>query len=159
MLKKRSGPKSKLASSKLSVGRRFNEFRKSIGKTQNQLAEELSVYQSTITNLEVGKTFPSIHYIIYFNQQYKLSPTWLLTGIGDKFLKHEAVEPWAKSAVPCHLEEDDPSYEKYAQLLELLRIPAVESVIMGKLSELLMCAKEEIAASKRELDNKIPKKK
>jgi len=156
MKKKRSEFQNKLTStSKKEIGRRFYEFRKSIDKTQNQLAKELTVYQSTITNLEVGKTFPSIHYILYFHEKYGLNPTWLLSGIGDKFLKEDRLEPWVKSVIPCHLEESDPDHDKYVQLLELMRIPKVESIIMGKVAELLMYAKEEIEAYRKELKDNI----
>ena len=140
--------------SKKEIGRRFYEFRRILDKTQLQLAQELSVYQSTITNLEVGKTFPSINYILYFRERYGLNPTWLVSGEGEMLLKEEKREPWAKSTLPCHLEKIDPRYSQYVQLLDLLRIPAVESVIMGKISELLMFGKDKIEAAKEQLDKK-----
>ncbi|UCH92753.1 MAG: helix-turn-helix transcriptional regulator [Candidatus Aminicenantes bacterium] len=136
---------------KKSIRRRFKEFRTAIGKTQTQLAIELNVYQSTITNIEGGKSFPAFPYIYYLYSHYHLSPTWLLTGEGEKFLreKDEVEEPWVKSRVPCHIEKDDSMYKHYVELLDLMRIPMIEKVIMGKLNELKILAKEEITHFKK----------
>lgn len=38
----------------------FSEFRRAKGKTQEQMAEELNISQSTITAYETGKRKPSV---------------------------------------------------------------------------------------------------
>ncbi len=136
---------------KKEIGRRFCEFRKLIGKTQIQLAKELDVYQSTITNIERGSTFPALIYIIYFHRNYNLNPTWLLCGEGQTFIPEDEIfkEPWKKSLLPCHIKNEDPMYENYYQLLNLMQIPFIEKVILGKLTELKMMAREEIKNFKK----------
>lgn len=138
--------KEHVSKQKKEIGRRFKEFRTAIGKTQTQLAHELNVYQSTITNIEIGKTFPSIPYIFYFNNLYYLNPTWLLTGAGKPFLvaEEEEAKSWMKSLIPCHLEKNDIMYKEYVELLDLMRIQSFEKVIMGKFYELKIIGKNEI---------------
>ena len=134
---------------KKEIGRRFFEFRSKVGKSQTQLAAELEVYQSTVTNIEKGMTFPAAMYIIYFQRHYDLNPTWLLCGEGSTFLSEKSEEeilkqPWRKSRLPCHIDFYDPRYENYFELLALMQIPAIEKVILGKLTELKIMAKQEI---------------
>jgi transcriptional regulator with XRE-family HTH domain len=134
---------------KKEIGRRFFKFRTLIGKSQTQLAAELDVYQSTITNIERGMTFPAAIYIIYCQRYYDLNPTWLLCGEGSTFISEESGEeilkqPWRKSLLPCHINFNDSMYENYFELLALMQIPAIEKVILGKLTELKIMAKQEI---------------
>ena len=131
---------------KKEIGRRFFEFRTLIGKSQTQLAAELDVYQSTITNIERGMTFPAAIYIIYCHQHYNLNPTWLLCGEEATFISEEEFlkQPWRKSLLPCHIDINDPMYKNYYQLSALMQIPVIEKVILGKLTELKIMAKQEI---------------
>jgi transcriptional regulator with XRE-family HTH domain len=131
---------------KKEIGRRFFEFRTLVGKSQTQLAAELDVYQSTITNIERGMTFPAAIYIIYCHRHYNLNPTWLLCGEGLTFISEKDFlkQPWMKSLLPCHIDINDPMYENYYQLSTLMQIPAIEKIILGKLAELKIMAKQEI---------------
>lgn len=136
---------------KKEIGHRFHKFRSLIGKTQTQLAKELDVYQSTITNIERGATFPAVMYIIYCHQHYNLNPNWLICGEGFTFISEEEIVevPWMKSQLPCHIDKDDPMYSNYFQLLSLMQIPLIEKVILGKLTELKMMARQEIESFKK----------
>jgi transcriptional regulator with XRE-family HTH domain len=136
---------------KKEIGGRFNEFRKLIGKTQTQLANELNVGQSTIAIIESGTTFPSTKYLIYLHHHYHLNPTWLIFGTGLEFVKKKEMEQksWMKSMLPCHIGNKSPMYKKYLELMDLMRIPLIEQVIMGKLTELKLVAKEEIESFKK----------
>lgn len=129
---------------KKEIGRRFKRFREAIGKTQTQLANELDVYQSTITNIEVGKTFPSLKYLHYFHRKYRLNTNWLLSDVGDIFIPEEEPVPSATALLNSHLQRSQLSYERYTELLELMQIPVVEQVILAKLTEIKVMAKEEI---------------
>lgn len=141
---------------KKEIGHRFYEFRTLIGKSQTQLAKELDVYQSTITNIERGVTFPAAMYIIYFHQHYNLNPGWLLSGEGFTFVLEKEIlkEPWMKSLLPCHIEFNDPMYKNYCELLDLMQIPLIEKVILGKLTELKILASQEIESFKKNSDHK-----
>ncbi len=129
---------------KKEVGSRFKRFREAIGKTQTQLADELMVYQSTITNIEVGKTFPNIKYLHYFHRQYRLNANWLLNERGDIFMTHEEMDPSAVSMLGCHVPRSDVMFQQYAELIDLMRVPVIQQIILAKLVELKVMAKEVI---------------
>ncbi len=129
---------------KKEIGKRFKRFREAIDKTQTQLAMELNVYQSTITNIEVGKTFPSIKYLHYFYLTYGLNTNWLLSNRGDIFVEPEERTALSASLLQCHVPKNDPRYQKYAELLDLMQVPEIEQIILAKLVEMKVLAKEEI---------------
>ncbi len=134
---------------KKEIGRRFKLFREAIEKTQAQLAKELKVYQSTITNIEVGKTFPGIKYLHYLFRKYGLNPSWILCDSGEMFggVKKDHVQ--ALLPALYSMQVNDPRFEKYIELLDLMQIPLIEHIMMGKLVELKAFAKEEIEAFKK----------
>lgn len=130
---------------KKEIGKRFKRFRAEIKKTQADLAEELGVYQSTITNIEVGKTFPGIKYLHYFQDKYRLNANWLLSNMGEMFVADEenSAKP-AASVLGCHVQEEDPRFNRYLELVDLMQVPVIEQIILAKLTELKVFAKEEI---------------
>jgi transcriptional regulator with XRE-family HTH domain len=129
---------------KKGIGNRFKQFREAIGKTQSQLADELGVYQSTITNIEVGKTFPSMKYLYYFHRIKGLNINWLVSSKGEIFLSEEEHSSLAASLLKCHVPKKDALYERYVELIFLMQIPEVEQIILAKLVELKVIAKDEI---------------
>lgn len=112
------------------IGQRFKKFRETIGKTQVQLAQEFNVYQSTITNIEVGKTFPGIKYLHQMGEAYRLNADWIVNGRGGMF---DESPPFPKNLI-----------EKYSNLLRLMEIPVVEQLILARLEEVKVIAREEI---------------
>lgn len=130
---------------KKEVGKRFRKFREEIKKAQHELASELSIYQSTITNIERGKTFPNIKYLQYFYHKYHLNINWLLTDEGEMFVHHYHTNPNAISVMDCHLEYNDPRYLQYAELFNYMQVPEVEQVILARLTEAKALFKEQIA--------------
>lgn len=129
---------------KKEIGRRFKRFREAIGKTQTKLAKELDVYQSTITNIEVGKTFPGIRYLNHFHEKYKLNTNWLLSNRGEMFVSDEERTAPSASLLHCHVHKQDGMYKKYVELIDMMQVPVIEQVILAKLLELKVLAKEEI---------------
>jgi transcriptional regulator with XRE-family HTH domain len=129
---------------KKDIGNRFRLFRETIKKTQAQLAEELDIYQSTITNIECGKTFPRIWYLKLFNRKYSLNSNWLITGQENMILRKDQKFPQSITALECYIKEEDPTYEKYIDLLNYMEVPEVEYVILARLTELKSLFREEI---------------
>jgi transcriptional regulator with XRE-family HTH domain len=128
------------------IGKRFKQFREALNKTQAQMADELGIYQSTITNIEVGKTFPGIKYIHYFHKEYNLNDNWLLNNSGELFISEEEKKALPPSRINCHVLRDNPTYAQYVEMMELMKIPVIEQVILAKLAEMKVIAKEEITA-------------
>jgi len=131
---------------KKEIGKRFRLFREAIEKTQAQLAKELNVYQSTITNIEMGKTFPGLRYLNYFQNLYRLNVNWMLNGLGEIFMTEEDMLPKSPSKLNCHVLASDSRYKQYLKLMELMQVPVVEGIILGKVLELEIIAREEINA-------------
>ncbi len=126
---KQTGEKGTL-SIKEQIGQRFRKFREAIGKTQLQLAREFNVYQSTITNIEVGKTFPGIKYLHLLGKDYRLNADWIVNNRGEMF---EDSPPIPKALI-----------EKYSNLLNLMQIPVVGQLILARLEEVKVIVREEI---------------
>jgi len=106
------------------VGFRFMLFRRAIRKTVRELASELKVAESTIVDIENGAAYPGIAYLHYLYEKYRLNINWLLTKTGRMFVRK------ARAGTK------DPMYEKYAELVELMRVPAVEQAIEAALTEI-----------------------
>lgn len=117
-------------SMKKEIGQRFRKFRETIDKTQTQLGGEFGVYQSTITNIEVGKTFPNIKYLYQLGKDYGLNADWVVNGRGDMF---DEPPPFPRSLI-----------EKYSSLLNLIQVPVVEQLIMARLEEVKVITRKEI---------------
>jgi len=130
---------------KKDVGVRFSRFRKQINKTQQQLADELGIYQSTITSFEKGKTFPNLKYLFHVHEKYGLDITWLITGKGDMLVGDYRIS--SNNAGQTH-EERLRYYagdkKSRAELQCLMDIPIIEQVIMAKFLELKTLLKDEI---------------
>ena len=165
-MKKQTKKKKEPINLKKNIGSRFTEFRHLIGLNQAQLANELFVNQGTINHIEKGKSFPNIKYIVKLYLHYNLNPTWLICGKGGKYMGEKEVvkkprkvkKSWMKSRLPCHIDSNSTKYERYLELMELMRVPAIEKVIMGKLTELELMAKEEIESFKKNHGKKKNKK-
>jgi transcriptional regulator with XRE-family HTH domain len=115
------------------IGLRIKEFRKSIKKYQYELAEELKSSQSTFTSIETGKIYPCSPFLNYLHLQYNLNLNWLLTGKGEMIISPEVNS--FRNII------DD---ERYVELISLMRIPAIEEIILARLAEVKVIAKEEI---------------
>lgn len=139
---------------KKEIGKRFRKFREEIKKAQHELASELNIYQSTITNIERGKTFPNIKYLQYFYHQYHLNINWLLTAEGEMMIHHYHTNPNAQSVMDCHISYNDPKYQQYAELFNFMQVPEVEQVVLARLVETKALFKEQIEAFFAEQENK-----
>lgn len=130
MAKKKHVGKRESTSIKKQIGQRFKKFREVLGKTQVQLGREFKVYQSTITNIEVGKTFPSIKYLFHLGKKYRLNADWVINERGEMFQN--------PITIPTEL------IEKYSELINLLQVPVVDQLILARLEEIKVIAREDI---------------
>ncbi|MCP4219897.1 MAG: helix-turn-helix transcriptional regulator [bacterium] len=129
---------------KKEIGKRFRRFREEIQKAQHELASELNIYQSTITNIERGKTFPNIRYLQYCYRTYHLNINWLLTNQGEMLMQKYNPSTRNFSIVDCHIKDDDPKIAKYNDLLNYMQVPEVEQLILARLTESRALFREEI---------------
>jgi DNA-binding XRE family transcriptional regulator len=124
---------------------RFKKFRESIKKSQAELANELNVCRNTMTRIETGKAVPGIPIQNYLNRQYQLNINWLLTGKGKMIIPPKDASKTGDSPILfSYIDENDPRFEKYVELIGLMHNPDIEQIIFGKLERLKVIDKEEI---------------
>jgi transcriptional regulator with XRE-family HTH domain len=128
---------------KKEIGRRFKQFRQAIKKSQQKLAHELKVCQTTISSIEMGKSFPRIGIQNYLNIHYHLNLNWLLTGQGEMIIP---LGKDSKTADSPQIDDSDSRVDPYEELFTLMRIPFIEQIILAKLAEVKIIAEEEIKA-------------
>lgn len=65
---------------------RIKAIRKTLGFTQQELADRLGVKQNTIAQYEMGRTSPSDAIIFSICREFNVSEEWLRNGTGDMFI-------------------------------------------------------------------------
>ena len=114
----------------IEIGKLFKTFRKTINKAQHELASELNIEQTIISNIERGKYYPNIKYLNYLYKRYGLNINWLCTGKGEMFIGEE----W----------EIFVTDQKYSELFNLMQVPDIELQILAKLTEAKILLKDNI---------------
>ncbi|MCK5057263.1 MAG: helix-turn-helix transcriptional regulator [Candidatus Aminicenantes bacterium] len=108
----------------LRPGLNFRLFRKILNKTQEELAAEMQICKSTISNFERGYTLIKPNYLHYLYAEYGLNIQWLFTGRGRTFAR-----PGGKPPPGVKVNE------RFFELVELMKIPEVENAILQTLKE------------------------
>ena len=67
------------------IGKRLTDLRKIIGKTQEEVAEDLNVSKYTISKIENGKTGMSIDFMIVVSKYYNTTIDYLLFGGNNRY--------------------------------------------------------------------------
>lgn len=68
----------------------------------------------------------------------------LLVNTDNQFLKDLDIRSWTKSLLPCHITRENKEYPDYLELMELMRMPEIEKIILGKLADLKIVANSAI---------------
>lgn len=117
-------------------GFRFLLFRKAIKRNQLQMASELKTHLAEIAGIEKNTIYPKINYLHYLNKKYGLNINWLLCNTGDMFVKEPPPDIDTNYAVKPSTPNHQGKNEKIIELMQLMKIPAVEKIIMAKLEEI-----------------------
>ncbi len=67
------------------IGKRLRLLRKELGKRQSDLAKDIGLNPSAISQMESGKIRPSLESLLVLWKIYKVDLHWLLTGEGEMF--------------------------------------------------------------------------
>jgi transcriptional regulator with XRE-family HTH domain len=113
---------------KAAIGERFKRFREHLGISQKELAEELNILQSTVSQLESGLVYPGFVSLAYLVTHKKLNPAWLITG-EEEMLLHQ-------DQVVSRLKRKRAYSDRYLELLEMMEDPDVEQIVFAKMLEL-----------------------
>ncbi|MHA2474097.1 MAG: helix-turn-helix domain-containing protein, partial [Promethearchaeota archaeon] len=115
-----------------SIGLRFKEVRQFLKKNQYELAKELKGGQSTITNIETGKIYPCVPFQNHLHRKYHFNLNWLLTGEGEMIISPAGNSKFDDLPILFwHIDDNDPRFEKYVELISLMRISFIEQIILG----------------------------
>ncbi len=77
------------------IGDRFREMRVASGDTQEQAAVHLGISRPQVTNIEAGRSWPSLDVIIQACDSYDVSADWLLE-MGERTLAEERLAALVK---------------------------------------------------------------
>ncbi len=114
------------------VGFRCLLFRRALGKGEAEFASELNISESELTAVETGDAFPAISSLHYLYEKYGLNINWLLTKNG-------------------HMFTEQPPLDKHTEILNLMRVPAIEIAIEAALLEIkALLNLEKLDRSKKE---------
>jgi len=100
------------------IGKRLQEFRKTLGITQKEFAKLFGVSEITIRRYELGKTKLDVDFILQLKERFNLNPNWLLTGEGEMFIKPKERNDIEKQILQVISGESE---EKKKALLEFLK--------------------------------------
>lgn len=109
------------------LGFRFRMFRKALRKSRVELASELGSSTSSIIMIEKGTISPKITDLHYLYNKYGLNINWLLSKTGHMFVEKPEDNQDGKMGE---------LYNKYAELLDLMQVPAVEQAINAALTQI-----------------------
>jgi transcriptional regulator with XRE-family HTH domain len=70
----------------MSIGERFKQARKYLRLTQEELANELGISRSHVSNIESDREKPSLTLLKFMSYKYAVPEDWLLSGEDDKGL-------------------------------------------------------------------------
>lgn len=77
---------------------RMKELRKSLGITQQELADKLGLKRNTIATYEIGKAVPSDRVISDLCNKYNVNENWLRTGEGEMLIDVPVEDEYFKAA-------------------------------------------------------------
>jgi SOS-response transcriptional repressor LexA len=97
----------------ITIGDRFKILRTSLGLNQSELAREIGVNPSIISDIERGDKEPSKKIISSLILKYRVNSNWLLMEHGDVFIQDKASE---KSRLEQDLDEAIAAHPKFAAI-------------------------------------------
>jgi hypothetical protein len=123
---------------KREIGKRFRVFRQLVLRTRAEFAEEASLPEEYIAQIEWGTVLPGILSVEYFYKEYGLNVTWLVSGEGHIFYKHGPRTPRHAYSIDKKLHYEDPEFDQYLGVVKQLQIPETKLQllrIMKQMSE------------------------
>ncbi|QOI33599.1 helix-turn-helix domain-containing protein [Leptospira interrogans serovar Icterohaemorrhagiae] len=77
------------------ISKRFSEFFKVVGLTQEEFAKRIRVARSNISSWQSGVHGISGAAITAMEHEFNLNPVWLFTGEGEMFIPQTEAQDWA----------------------------------------------------------------
>jgi transcriptional regulator with XRE-family HTH domain len=131
---------------KRTYGERLKELRASLDLSQKDLAKQLGIAASFLSELEKGKTKPGYNFLINLAQTFNISPSWVLLGKGSMYLQDNT------DTSTIDDEYGDDSGEIRDLLIYLKKSPLVRATILADFTKFLLSNEEIIA---RDIDHNL----
>lgn len=71
------------------IGLRLKNIRGFLKKSQEELAQELKLTKQAVSNMETGKSSPSITTLDILLKKYDINLNYLVSGVGDIMIQKE----------------------------------------------------------------------
>jgi len=96
---------------------RIIKIRESLGFTQQEFADRISVAQSTIAGYERGTRIPKPIFVDKLCSEFNVNEEWLRTGEGEMFRFDPDYDETAVYASELLLEKDNPFYDLIIEIM------------------------------------------
>ena len=83
----------------MDTGKRIKKVRQILNKSQQDLANEMSVTKQAISNIETGKCAAGLNLLRKLLVDYGVNLNYLIGGIGNMFVADEEIKPSLKKEI------------------------------------------------------------
>jgi transcriptional regulator with XRE-family HTH domain len=121
---------------KKEIGDRFRIFRQLVLKTKREFANESSLPEDYIAQIEWGDVLPGILSIEYFCKEYGLNLTWLVTGEDRIFSRMGPRTPRHAYQIDRVMDYKDPEFKECITVVSQMRIPEVKEDLIAIMKQI-----------------------
>ena len=89
----------------MSIGLRIKKIRQLLGKSQQELADEINITKQAISNMETDKSAPSINLLSKLLLDYGVNLNFVIGGSGCVFLSDETPKTSLKDTILKEVEQ------------------------------------------------------
>lgn len=133
-------------------GKRLRKLRGKLNVTQKEMAAKMGISASFLSDIEKEKAKPGFNFLGRLAEVYNISPSWVVTGIGEIFL-------FGKDGIPLVNHEFGEQSEEIRDLLIMFgKSPLVRLSVMAFVTKFLLNNEEIINRDIDEHDSKKMKK-
>ena len=88
------------------MNERLKELRKSLGFTQQAMADKLGIKRNTVATYEIGKAIPSDRTISDICREFHVNEEWLRSGTGEMFTPQRKSDEIARFLADVMMEDE-----------------------------------------------------
>lgn len=121
---------------KKEIGDRFRIFRQLVLKTRREFADEASLPEEYIAQIEWGAVIPGILSIEYYYKEYGLNLTWLVSGDGNIFYKKGPRTPHHAYQIDTKMDYRDAEFQEYLAIVKQMQIPEMKQDLISMMKHI-----------------------
>ena len=112
---------------KKEIGDRFRIFRQLVLKSRAEFANEASLPEDYIAQIEWGTVIPGLLSIEYYYKEYGLNLTWLVSGDGNIFYKKGPRTPHHAFQIDSKWDYRDAEFQEYLAIVKQMNVSELKS--------------------------------